>query len=155
MDHWRMAKMGYNFQVAKHCPYRPHDLPNRIQCLLLGYLVTPSVGILRSNTGNYFFSHFKCFLLAGSYGNSKQVIVQKILILGHQERPSFKRNFQGADFKVFIWITQAQNSWIGMKFQSPLCSGVGGCKLHCVVCKRACCRLEKNLKNYAKSKFML
>ena len=43
----------------------------------------------------------------------------------------------------------------GPKFQNPLCSVVGDCKLHCVDSKRACCQLEKSLKNEERSKFVL
>ena len=64
-------------------------------------LVSPRVGILCSNTREY-FSHFKCSFLAGSYGNSRQVIVQKFLSLGQQQRPNCQWNFPGADCMVFI-----------------------------------------------------
>ena len=55
-----------------------------------------------SYNGVYLFSHFKRSLLVGSYGNSRQVIVQKLSSLGQQQRPSCQRNFQGADCKVLI-----------------------------------------------------
>ena len=69
----------------------------------------------RTNTGEHFFSHFKSSLLVGSYGNSRQVIVQEFLSSGQQQRPSCRRNFLGADCKVFIYIIYAQNYSIRTK----------------------------------------
>ena len=97
-----MGKMGYRFQVDNHCPYPLQDLPNWFQCLLDRIARIHSWRYLVLNTGEYFFSHFKCSLLVGSYGNSSQVIVQKFLSLGQQQRPSCQRNFQVADCKVLI-----------------------------------------------------
>ena len=70
--------------VPIHCSI----FPTEFNVFYIGYFVSARVGILCSNSGEYFFSHFKCLLLVGSYGNSRQVIVQKFLSAGQQQRPS-------------------------------------------------------------------
>ena len=77
-----MGKMGYQFQVDKHCLYPLQNLPNWIQRLLNRIARIPKCRYLVLQHWRVLLSRFKCSLLVWSYGNSRQLIVQKFLSLG-------------------------------------------------------------------------
>ena len=61
--------------------------PVELYVFEVGQLIAASVLVLGPHTGEYFFSHWKCSLLVGSYWKSRQVIVQEILPLREQQLP--------------------------------------------------------------------